>query len=225
MGDTVETIYTDDKQRRARIEYDDSGSAEDPRGNTPRVEIVTPRHSMDEHTDGATFERQHDALYERGLGGAFGRYLKIFHNIEAYPVYKYEHSAVAYSIRDFGDRWDSGMIGWAYIDPDAETWEGMEPKEIIKTTLEEYTKWRNGEVYGWIVERRVTGRKVYDDDTEDEEFDEWVEEEETGYVKSRTHGGYDAIKMDRSCWGYIGLEWAIQAARTEGLGLPEEESK
>lgn len=223
MGDTVETIYTDDKQRRARIVYDDDGSSCDPRENDPRVEIVTPRHSMNEHTDGAHFESQHDALYERGLGGAFGRYLKIFHNIEAYPVYKYEHSAVAYRTQDFGDRWDSGMIGWAYIDPDAETWEGMEPKEIIKSHLEVYTQWCNGEVYGYIVEKLLTYTTTYSDGTT-VSGEEWVEEEEVGYVKSRTHSGYDTITMGNSCWGFIGLEWAIQAAKTEGLGMTEEEA-
>jgi hypothetical protein len=102
---------------------------------------------------------------------------------------------VAYRTSDFGDRWDSGMIGWAYIHPDAETWEGMEPKEIIKSHLEVYTQWCNGEVYGYIVEKLVSGRRVYDDpDTPDQHFEEWEEEEEVGYVKSRTHDGYDTIK-------------------------------
>jgi hypothetical protein len=222
MTDTVETIYTDDKQRRARIVYDEDASASDPRDNAPLVEIVTPRHDMSEHTDGAHFERQHDELYERGLGGAFGRYLKIFHNIEACPVYKYEHGLVQLSTRDFGDKWDSGMIGWAYIHPDAETWEGMEPKEIIKSHLEELTRWMNGEVYGYIVERLVTGRKVFDDDTPDEVFEEWVDEEQEGMV-SDGNGGWRTITTDNSCWGFIGLEWAIQAAKTEGLGMKDDD--
>jgi hypothetical protein len=204
MSDTVETIYTDDKQRRVRIEYDMDGSSCDPREYDELVQVVTPDHNMTEHTDDATFEAQHDALYERGLGGAFGRYLKIFHNIDAYPVFKFEHGNVALSVRDFGDRWDSGMIGWAYINPDAETWEDMKPQEIISSFLSELAKWMNGEVYGYIVERRVTGKKVYDDDVaEPEDFEEWVEEE------------------DGSCWGHIGFDWAVQAAKT-ALGIEEE---
>lgn len=202
MGDTVETIYTEDKQRRVRIEYDMDG--EDPRTYDELVQIVCARHDMTEHTDGAKFESQHDRLYEAGIGEAFGRYLKIFHNVDAYPVYRYEHGNVALSIRDFGDRWDSGMIGWAYINPDAETWDNMDGKEIIAGLLDELAKWINGEVYGYIVERRVTGTKVYDDDAaEPETFEEWVEEE------------------DGSCWGHIGFDWATQAAKT-ALGIEEE---
>lgn len=214
MGDTVETIYTDDKQRRARIEYDDDGSSSDPREGDV-IQIVTADHNMTEHTAGAAFEAQHDALYERGLGGAFGRYLKIFHNVDAYPVYRFEHGNVALSIRDFGDRWDSGMIGWAYINP-SEAWEGMDSKEIITGHLAELTRWMNGEVYGYIVEKLQRGRKVYDDGTPDEPFEEWVDEEETGYV-SDGHGGYNPIKMGKSCWGFVGLEYAIEEAK-EALG-------
>lgn len=202
--ETVETIYTDDKQRRVRIEYDFDGSASDPRDSFDGelIDIVCARHDMTEHTGGAKFESQHDRLYEAGIGKAFGRYLKIFHNIDAWPVYRYEHSGVALSLRDFNDRWDSGMIGWAYINPDAETWEGMEPKEIIAGHLSELAKWMNGEVYGYIVERRITGTKIYDNDVaEPEPFEEWVEED--------------------SCWGHIGIEWATQAARG-ALGLKDE---
>lgn len=203
MSDTVETIYTEDKQRRARIEYDLDGGSCDPREYDELVEVVTPRHHMTEHVDGATFEAQHDALYERGLGGAFGRYLKIFHNVDAYPVYKFEHGNVALSTRDFGDRWDSGMIGWAYIKPGAETWEGMEPHKVIVSYLESLAMWMNGEVYGYIVERRVTGTKTYNDGTPSEEFEEWVDDDED------------------SCWGILGYEWAEKEAKM-ALGIKEE---
>jgi hypothetical protein len=205
MSDTVETFYSKDRQRRVRIEYDMDSSDCDPRQYDELVQIVTRDHNMTEHTDGAKFESEHDRLYEKGLGGAFGRYLKIFHGIEAFKVFKFEHGNVALSLGDFRDRWDSGMIGWAYLNPDAEQWEGIEPKEVIGSMLGELAAWMNGEVYGYIVEHRVTGRKVYDGDAaEDEAFEEWVEEE------------------DGSCWGHIGYDWAVQAAKT-ALGEEEEQ--
>lgn len=204
---TVETIYTDDKQRRVRIEYDMDGSHCDPREDEGIVEIVTGElRRWNVRTEDAMFQHAFDRFNDMGRAGLFRRWLKIFHDTLAMPVYMMEHSSVALRTSDFGDPWDSGQIGWAYIKPDAEKWEGMDPAEIIKGFVEVLGQWMNGEVYGWIVEHRVTGRKVYDDDTEDEEFAEWTDEDE------------------ESCWGYIGLEWAIQAARTEGLGLPEEES-
>lgn len=209
---TVETIYTEDKQRRVRIEYDFDGGPADPREDAELVDIVTPNlRNWNVRTEDAQFQSQHDALYERGLGGAFPRYMKIFHDTNVVPVFMYEHSGVALSVGSFIGRaqhaeWDSGQIGWAYIRPDAEKWEGMDEREIIKSFVQTLGQWMNGEVYGWIVERKATGTKVYDDEVdEDEDFEEWVVED--------------------SCWGYVGLEWAEQAAKTEGLGLPEEESK
>lgn len=199
---TIHTIYSKDLTRRVRIEYDEDSSACDPREYDELVEIVTPDHNMTEHTTDARFAREHDALYERGLGGAFGRYLKIFHGITALPVYKYEHSGVALSTGSFLGRaqhaeWDSGMIGWAYIRPDAERWPDMDEEAILSGSVEELGKWMNGEVYGWIVEEKVTGTKVYDGDQDDEEFAEWTEGD--------------------SCWGFIGYDYAQEAAR-EALG-------
>lgn len=205
--ETVDTIYNKDRTRRVRIEYDDDSSASDPREFDELVEIVTPDlRSWNVRTENARFQHEHDRLYERGLGGAFPRYLKIFHNVEAVPVYMYEHSGVALSTGSFIGRaqhaeWDSGMIGWAYLSPDAEQWDGIEPEKIIAGFVEELGKWMNGEVYGWIVEEKVTGSKVYDSDREDEAFEEWDEGD--------------------SCWGLIGYDYAQQAAR-EALGEDED---
>jgi hypothetical protein len=203
---TIETIYNKNRTRRVRIEYDDDGSACDPREYDELVEIVTPDTSMTEHTDGAMFEEAHRRLYYKGLGGAFARYLKIFHDVNALPVYKYEHSGVALSTGSFIGRaqhaeWDSGMIGWAYIRPDAEHWDGMDEEAILSGFVEELGKWMNGEVYGWIVEKQVSyvkshlgaGGEVVDNET----GAEWVEED--------------------ACWGFVGYDYAQEAAK-EALG-------
>jgi hypothetical protein len=204
--DTIETIYNKARTRRVRIEYDEDGSSCDPREYDELVEIVTPDlRRWNVRTEGAVFQHQHDQLYERGLGGAFARYLKIFHDVDAVPVYMYEHSNVALSTGSFIGRaqhaeWDSGMIGWAYIRPDAEKWEGMEPEKIISGFVETLGQWMNGEVYGWIAEDKVSGTKVYDGDQEDEVFEEWTEED--------------------SCWGFIGYGYAESEAKA---ALGEEE--
>lgn len=207
MEEGIETFYSKDGKRRVRIEYDPDGSACDPREYDELVEIVTPNlRRYNVATKDAHFQREHDLLLERGLGGSFGRYLRIFHGIDAWPVYMYEHSAVALSIGSFVGRaqhaeWDSGQVGWAYINPNAERWEGMDEHALIGGFVEELGRWMNGEVYGYVVERRVTGKKVYDGNTDlDEDFEEWVDDED-----------------DYGCWGLIGYEWAEQAAR-EALG-------
>jgi hypothetical protein len=203
MSDTVDTLYNKDRTRRVRIEYDQDSSGLDPREEDGGlVEIVTPdlrRHSI--RTEDALFQSEHDALYDRGLGGAFARYLRIFHDVEAVPVYMYDHSGIALSTGSFigraqHARWDSGMVGWAYVRPDAEKWEGMDEEKVISSWVETFGQWINGEVYGWVSENLVTGSKVYDDEGhEDEAFAEWDE--------------------DESCWGYIGFDYACQAAREE----------
>lgn len=209
MEEGIETFYSKDGKRRVRIEYDSDGSACDPREYNELVEIVTPdlrRHNV--ATEDAHFQREHDLLYDRGLGGSFGRYLKIFHDIDAWPVYMYDHSAVALSIGSFIGRaqhaeWDSGQIGWAYINPNAERWENMDDHALIGGFVEELGRWMNGEVYGYVVERKVRVSKTTyfnEDRYETEDSEEWVDDED-----------------DYGCWGLIGYEWAEQAAK-EALG-------
>ncbi len=206
MSDTVETFYNEDRTRRVRVEYDMDGSHCDPREYNELVEIVTPDlRRWNVRTEGARFQSEHDRLYDKGLGGAFARYLKIFHGVDAVPVFMYEHSGVALSVGSFIGRaqhaeWDSGMIGWAYVNPDAGTWEGMEPAKVIAGMVETLGMWMNGEVYGWISETKVTGRRVYDTEDEDEPFEEWQE--------------------DDSCWGFIGFDDVKQQAKVE-LGQEE----
>ena len=64
------------------------------------------------------------------------------------PVYMYEHSGIALKTTSFGDRWDSGQVGFAcanYKDFAITEWAGMD--EIINNLLHEYQNYINGEVY------------------------------------------------------------------------------
>jgi len=194
MGDTIETFYSKDRTKRVRLEYDDDGSACDPRQDDELVDIVTGElRRWNVATKGAMFQSEFDRFNEMGRAGLFRRWLKIFHDTDAAPVYMMEHSSVALSTGSFGDPWDSGQIGWTYIRPDAEKWDGMDVPKILKGFVETLGQWMNGEVYGWILEDKLTGTKVYDEDHEDEEFEEWEESD--------------------ACWGYIGAEYAESEAK------------
>lgn len=185
---------------RVRLVPDMDGSAANPR-EYMATEIVTPSmRNWNVRTEGAEFQREHDELYERGLGGAFGRYLKIFHDITAVPVYMYEHSDVALSTGSFIGRaqhaeWDSGMIGWAYITKAKLDETGItEPEKAMATEVQELGRWMNGEVYGYVVEKQEFWSKEYEDPKlADEEGWDWVPED--------------------SCWGIIGYEYAEEAAK------------
>lgn len=69
------------------------------------------------------------------------------------PVYMYEHGGQACSTEAFGDRWDSGQLGWIFAVPN-ERWHGMEPEQIaeaLRAEIAEYHAWANGEVYAYRV--------------------------------------------------------------------------
>jgi len=57
------------------------------------------------------------------------------------PLYKYEHSQVAFNTEPFKFRWDSGQIGWVTSDE--------LNKNVVSGFIEdEYTQWAQGRVYG-----------------------------------------------------------------------------
>lgn len=60
------------------------------------------------------------------------------------PLYKYEHSGVAYSTEPFNNRWDSGRVGWVTSN--------RLDKDTLKSFINgEYTDWCNGEVFTLIL--------------------------------------------------------------------------
>lgn len=67
---------------------------------------------------------------------------------EVFPLYKFEHSGVAYSISAFTCPWDSGQVGYVLVDPK----ECTNPEKYAKGVCEEIGDWCNGNVYGFIIE-------------------------------------------------------------------------
>jgi hypothetical protein len=215
MSETVETLYNEAKTRRVRIVYDiESHEDESPFERGDGWGAVIPsgaRFTLTPNTQDR-FQSEFDRFNDEGRAGLFARWLKIFHGLEARLLYRYDHSMVAYSVQSFAGRaqhadWDSGPCGFVYFAPeDEETrqwWDGLDEEAKAKayeSLGQEATDWSNNNYYGYIVERRATGTKVYDDDTEDEEFDEWAEED--------------------SLWGMLGYDYAEQEAKR---ALEEEE--
>jgi len=72
------------------------------------------------------------------------------------PVYLYEHGGVTMSTAPFGDAWDSGQVGWAYVTRrDAKAWgcgEDFDYEEAIRVEVREYDRYLTGEVYGYVIE-------------------------------------------------------------------------
>lgn len=109
------------------------------------------------------------------------------------PVYRYSHSGTTYRTTPFSCPWDSGQVGWVYATPELQKeWFGTNPYTVeqiednLRGAIEEYDKWQSGDVWGFVISRATT---------EDEDGDE-VEGEE----------------LD-ACWGHIGEDWAVDAAK------------
>jgi hypothetical protein len=78
------------------------------------------------------------------------------------PLYMYAHSGVAISTSPFGCRWDSGQIGFIYMDRNKIlsefNWKRLSKKrvkriiEILDSEVDIYNTYISGEVYGYTIE-------------------------------------------------------------------------
>lgn len=74
------------------------------------------------------------------------------------PVYRFEHSGVAYSTTPFNCHWDSGEVGYIFTTPERIKAMGLEDRSIDEITkylaneIETYSQWANGEVLYFVVE-------------------------------------------------------------------------
>jgi hypothetical protein len=109
------------------------------------------------------------------------------------PVYLLEHSGRTMRTTPFGDRWDSGQVGWAFVtEARAKEMTGdtgpiptkEELEKYIRGDVETYDQYLTGEVYGY----RVLG--MADED------------------------GEDGDELE-SCWGFFGeLDYVISEAKS-----------
>lgn len=93
--------------------------------------------------------------------------------IYALPILKYEHSLVKYYIGDSVDRWDGGVVGFAWRDKKELCKEyGVKKlsqklktetiEKVVESELKAYTNFANGEVYGFELYSREDGEDVID---------------------------------------------------------------
>jgi hypothetical protein len=113
------------------------------------------------------------------------------------PVYAMIHSGIALSLGAYGDPWDSGILGVAYVTPQiweetqGQPWTGSEAdreqaRRLIAGDVKVYGMYLNGETYGYTVTDPVDGEEV------------------------------DA------CWGFYGFETAEEEANASAASLTHE---
>lgn len=75
------------------------------------------------------------------------------------PLYLYDHSGITMSTTPFGDRWDSGQVGFIYITKDKilSEYGNTDPETIDKVTkyleneVKTYDQYLTGEIYGFEI--------------------------------------------------------------------------
>lgn len=93
--------------------------------------------------------------------------------IYALPILKYEHGLVKYYIGDSVDRWDGGVVGFAWRDKKELCKEyGVKKlsqklktetiEKVVESELKAYTNFANGEAYGFELYSREDGEDVID---------------------------------------------------------------
>lgn len=165
-----ETAYQLEDGKIAAFEYDHSPSS--PRRDWDNLGFLALKsHAGDEgcpyelgllvaYSQGYTPEEAAEASYVEAdvaeVKSAFAEFKRELAIV--LPVYRYEHSAVAYNTTGFNDRWDSGQAGVIYATKAAvrqcygvkRITDGVleKAKSCLVGEVETFSQWANGDVYG-----------------------------------------------------------------------------
>lgn len=134
-------------------------------------------------------------------------------------IYRFEHGQVKYELGEmnpFGDPWDSGPVGFAYVSPDKLREEGMSKENAIaymKNEMAEYSAFANGDVY-LVTEYDEHGEAVdwhtcYGLEGMQDEYP-FVEE-----INLHPFGNIEDYAEYEILGGRLASEWAFQPATDE----------
>jgi hypothetical protein len=111
------------------------------------------------------------------------------------PLYLYDHSGITMNTSGFSCAWDSGQIGWIYVEKsEAKKWLGVSETQAfinaLKSEVEVYDQYLTGDVYGVVLEEKK---------------------------KCDCCENVD-IQVIESCWGFYGLDYTCKDGAKELLG-------
>ncbi len=149
-GNTLFTTEHDDKRWRVRLEVD-----QDPVDPREMDNLWTFIFWHKRYTLGDKQPRdaaEHEAFLREIATGKDDRIVV--------PVYMLDHSGLRFSLSDFHDTWDSGVIGVASVARGKLKVEGLSEEqalERLKVEVETYDQYVSGDVYGFVVETQPLG--------------------------------------------------------------------
>lgn len=199
-------IVKENDNYRVRLEYDDSGEK-------PYDEGAVPILSRGFRGYGARWEAVNDQaegltgllneLWQRFDEEQVERFLRIF--LGAYSVEWESSDNCRYLAFDTAEWREKVGITDEWLNRESDI--KQDRSKLAEGSLTEILAWANGEVYGWILERKLTTYTTYKDPTTGETVRE-TESEDWEQVES--------------CWGYYGDEYAREAATEEFDRVTEE---
>lgn len=130
-----------------RVEYDDSGATESPfdRGDSAVRFVEFSRGYV---SDSACGRNERSPFHEPEDVTAWAKENRFI----CYPVFKYEHSGVAYSVRPFSCPWDSGQAGYLLLSREEWKRKSKSSDSYAAAAIKEFSAWCNGEIYGYVIE-------------------------------------------------------------------------
>jgi hypothetical protein len=196
MDNPIETI--DYKGFEIRIFYD-TFLDESPRewSNIGKMVCWSSRHTLgDEQPKNNPFDYMEEVIVDNGFWDTDHnevtdeQVVKMFNKIAiSLPLYLYDHSGITMNTTGFSCNWDSGQVGFIYV--------------LKKDVLKEWSKKKmSKQLYAKAV--KVLKQEV-------ETYNQYL----TGDVY-----GYQIIEPDcdennlDSCWGFYGLDYCIQEAKS-----------
>lgn len=86
------------------------------------------------------------------------------------PLYTFEHGAITMNTTGYSCRWDSGQVGWIYVERRRIREEysvkriGKQLKarieDYLRNEVKTYAQYLEGDVYGFIIEDKETGNQI-----------------------------------------------------------------
>lgn len=156
MEQAIETI----EQEKVTIKIFPDFDPENPRewDNAGKLLIFGGRNCIDVNELGMTLKTEDFNGWEDMENAV----MEAFPGCELLPVYRYEHSNVAYNTTGFSCPWDSGRVGLIICTREtmiAEWGKKLATKAVrekarkyLAGEVETYSQWANGEVYGYDVQ-------------------------------------------------------------------------
>jgi len=111
---------------------------------------------------------------------------KVFGSTVVLPLYLMDHSGISMSVGAFGCPWDSGQVGWIFDTEQTRKdcgLEGLAPEKVSETLTEQV-----------------------------KEYDLYIRGEIYGIVVAKHEDGEINEEVE-SCWGFVGHEYAEEAAK------------